>query len=177
MGAEVIDTNVLVIATASEEGWKRPTVPVYDVSVQKRIWKWVEEFRIDRERLLVMDRPSSTIHTEYKRFLNSPDHYGRRVVAHKFSTGAFHLVDMEYWKNGAELVAVMPEDVQDHFHDLGDRKMVMAALNACASIHNATDGDWTEEKVQAGLHKLGVQVVQLLSDEERAACKERKEDP
>lgn len=173
MPSEVVDTNVLVIATAAEQGWTRPRVPTEDIAVQQRVFQWLREFRLDVDRLLVMDLPERTILLEYKSNLSS-DHFGRRVIQHKFDTGALCVVGLTYWNNGEELVADLPDQEADqYFHDLGDRKMVAAAFFADAPIVNATDGDWTEEAVVAGLELLGVKIVQILTEDERRACKER----
>ena len=120
----------------------------------------------------MMDFPKRTILKEYKDNLRH-EHFGRRVVQHKFDTGRMKIVDLTYWSNGDELVADLPEHCVDNFHDLGDRKMVAAAAAANAPIVNATDSDWTEAAVISGLDKLGVSIKQLLTEAERRACKER----
>ncbi|MFZ4578143.1 MAG: hypothetical protein ACOYOB_07050 [Myxococcota bacterium] len=173
MGSEVVDTNVLMVATAMEQGWSRPRVPVDDLVVMQRVFRWVKAFREDPSRLLVMDAPRRTILEEYNKpkNLSQRDYYGRKVVQHKFDTGAIQFVDLQYWANGTEWVAVLPADVAALFHDLGDRKMVAAAFNADAPIINATDGDWTEAGPAQGLQTLGVVVTQLLTPLELAACK------
>jgi len=172
MSGEVIDTNVLVVATAAEQGWKQPRVPTNDQEVIQRVFEWVETFRKNKDRHLVMDFPKRTILKEYKDNLRH-EHFGRRVVQHNFDTGRMKIVDLTYWSNGDELVADLPKHCVDNFHDLGDRKMVAAAAAANAPIVNATDSDWTETAVISGLDKLGVSIKQLLTEAERRACKER----
>jgi hypothetical protein len=172
MPSEVIDTNVLVVGTAAEEGWTRPRVPTSDVAVHQRVYRWLNDFRDDRSRLLVMDFQRKTILEEYQRNLPRSEHYGRRIVQHKFDTGCIHPVDFDYWANGTEWVAELPTEVTELFHDLGDRKMVAAAFNAGATLVNATDGDWTEAAPVRGLELLGITLVQLLTAAERAACQQ-----
>jgi len=170
MPGEVVDTNVLVVATASEQGWRHPRVPVDDLAVQRRVYEWLRAFREDADRMFVLDFPQRTILAEYQRNLDAA-HYGRRVIQHKIDTGACQIVGLEYWMNGNEHVAVLPDEVTHLLHDLGDRKLVAAAFSASAPIVNAADSDWTEAKVVEALELLGVTVVQLLSDDERAACR------
>ncbi len=173
MPAEVVDTNVLVLATAAEQGWTSPRVPTDDTAVLAKVFQWASAFRGDASRQLVMDFPRKTILLEYKNNLPDFQCFGRRVVQHKFDTGALSIVDLDYWMNGNEAVAVLPTDTDRYFHDLGDRKMVAAASKAVAPIVNATDGDWTEPDVVAGLRALGVTVIELLDADERRACRER----
>lgn len=156
-----------------EQGWTRPRIPLDDLVLIRRVFDWVESFRADEARLLVMDKPEQTILGEYRSKLET-HHYGRKVVQHKFDTGALAIAQLSYTANGAELVAVLPPEVEALLHDLGDRKMVAAAYEAKAPIINATDSDWTEPAVQEALGHLGVTVVQLLTDEERAGCKTRE---
>lgn len=172
MAAEVIDTNVLVLATAHQQSWTRPRVPTDEPAVLRKVFVWLRAFREDPSRHLVMDLHHGTILKEYKDNLPSHNHYGRQVIQAKVDSGALFPVELEYEQNGVELYAKLPDEVLPHFHDLGDRKMVAAAFYAEAPIVNAADGDWTEAQVVEGLQKLGVNVVQLLTDAERAACKE-----
>lgn len=172
MPAEVIDTNVLCVASALESPATMQT-PVEDPAVLRRVHDWVRSFRNDRSRHLVMDGPDQTIRAEYQRNLPN-ESYGRRVFIHKFTTGAVEYVPLTYWRNGDELVANLPDPGYDqNFHDLGDRKLVASAHGSGAPIVNATDSDWTEPTVQAGLVSLGIRVIQLLTDEERQALRTR----
>lgn len=172
MAAEVVDTNVLVVGSALEGGWGRPRVPTDDVKVLRKVAAWLAAFRADATRHLVMDFPLKTILDEYKKNLVASD-YGRRVVQHKFDTGALRPVEVTYWENARELVAELPLEVKDLIHDIGDHKMVAAAFGANAPIFNATDSDWTDPKVVQALDLLCLRVVQLLTGEELAACKKR----
>lgn len=172
MPGEVIDTNVLRVASVLESG-NRIETPVTDIGVLRRVFEWLKGFRENRHRSLVMDGPEQTIRKEYDRNL-PPESYGRRVMIDKFSTGSIEYVQLTYWNNGAERVAHLPDPRFDHnFHDLGDRKLVAAAHLAGAPIVNATDRDWTEPLVSAGLEELGVEVIQLLNEQERQALRER----
>jgi hypothetical protein len=175
MPGEVVDTNVLVLASALEEGWSRPRVPTSDLLVFKRVFDWLSAFRVDGDRPLVMDLPQRTIWGEYARNV-APEHYGMRVVQAKWDAGCLHIVTLQFESNGAELVALLPDEVAAGIHDLGDRKMVAAAFEASAPIVNAADSDWEHPHVSAALALLGVEVVQLLTREQRAACKPRSNE-
>lgn len=169
---EVIDTNVLRVASSMDLGEAVET-PVTDAAVVERVHNWVKEFRRNRDRHLVLDRPGGAIRSEYQR--NLPEEsYGRRVFIDKFTKGAVHFVELTYWSNGAERVADLPDPaLEKNFHDLGDRVFVAAAFAASAPIINAVDSDWTEPAVEAGLKALGIEVVQLLSSQERRSLRRR----
>jgi hypothetical protein len=170
--SEVIDTNVLLVASVLESAQVIET-PVTDTGVLRRVYEWVKAFREDRNRKLVMDAPEQTIRKEYDRNLPR-ESYGRRVMIDKFTTGSIDFAQLTYWSNGEERVAHLPDPRLDgNFHDLGDRKLVAAAHQAGAPIVNATDSDWTEPLVEAGLRALGIEVVQLLSERERQALRNR----
>lgn len=172
MPGEVIDTNVLRVASVLESAGVLET-PVTDTDVLRRVYEWVKVFRQDHDRRLVMDRLEKEIQAEYKRNLPK-ESYGWRVVIDKFTKSSVEFADLTYWNNGAERVAHLPDPRLDpNFHDLSDRKMVAAAYFAGAPIVNATDGDWTKPLVEAGLHELGIEVVQLLSEQERQAIHQR----
>lgn len=173
MANEVVDTNVLRIASAHEFP-ERIAIPVKDDAVIARVHRWLREFHGDDGRRLVLDAPRQTIREEYHNNLPK-ESYGRRVIVEKFSRNAVEIVGLTYWNNGFEHVADLPDPALDrHFHDLGDRKLVAAAYVADAPIVNASDGDWTEPATAEGLKALGIEVVQLLSEEERRACRERR---
>lgn len=177
MPSEVIDTNVLTIASGALEQWVRPRIPLgtTELHLIKKVLDWVVFFRADDSRCLVMDFPERTILREYCSSRNMPGAhlYGRQVVQHKFDVGAFVPVRLTYSTNGDELVADLPPEAGALLHDLGDRKMVAAAFEAGAPIVNACDSDWASPDEQAALALLGVVLVQILTDEERTHCRGR----
>jgi len=176
MSCEVVDTNVLTVASAPLAGWGPPRIPLSDQRLVQKVFEWTRTFREDSSRHLVMDY-EQTILAEYKNRGTMPEFnlYGRQVVQHKISTGATCWVALEYQDNGSERVARLPAEVEELLHDLGDRKMLAAAVAANAPIVNAVESDWTDEKEQRALEILGVTVVQLLTDEERATARERRD--
>ncbi len=175
--SEVIDTNVLTIASAVDAGWVHPRIPLAERRLVLAVLRWVMKFRDSRDRHLVMDY-AQTILAEYKSPRNMPEHglYGRQVVQHKFDTGAIHFVELTYWNNGSERVACLPEEVEVLIHDLGDRKMVAAAYEAGAILVNACDSDWTNPEEVEALELLGISLVQVLTDEERSHCRSHESD-
>jgi hypothetical protein len=169
-----LDTNVLTIASALDAQWVHPRIPLAELQLIKKVFDWVRAFRDDPARMMILDR-SEAILEEYKSPRNMPDYrlYGRQVVAHKFASGAVRFVDLKYWLNGNEKVAVLPPEIEALVHDLGDRKMLAAAHAASACLVNACDSDWENPNEQQALAALNIQLVQILTPNERAACKSR----
>jgi len=79
MSSEVIDTNVLTIATAPTENWVHPRIPLRELKLILKVFEWVRTFRENDNRKLVMDC-GKTILEEYSSRRNMPSHglYGRR---------------------------------------------------------------------------------------------------
>lgn len=169
MSAEVIDTNVLTIASAPQAGWVHPRIPLTRPELVLKVLDWVSAFRDDPERRLVLDL-AGTLLVEYHDNMDDFMSYGRQVVQHKIQTSAVRWVDLAYQMNGDERVARLPEEVEALLHDLGDRKIVAAAFEASACLVNACDGDWTEPGPAAALALLGIPLVQILTDDERGDC-------
>jgi hypothetical protein len=73
-------------------------------------------------------------------------------------------LDVRFDSNG---VAELDEPLRSLIHDLSDRKLVAAALEALArhgdaAIANACDSDWVAW--EAGLHAAGVYLEQILPE-------------
>lgn len=175
MPAEVIDSNVLTIATAIPEGWAHPAIPLRDVQLVWKVFDWVRAFRDDQSRQLVLDHPGETIMKEYRSPRNLPrsEYYGRQVIQHKIDTGAICHVQLNYWNNGDEQVAELPVEISELIHDLGDRSKVAAAFEAKAPIVNACDSDWSQANELQALDLMGVRLIQILTDDERRQCRGR----
>lgn len=173
MAGEVIDTNVLTIASAPGEGWVHPRIPLRELHLVLKVLAWVKAFRADDDRKLVMDFPQQTILAEYKSRANMPVSrmYGRQVVQHKFDRGALHPVHLDYLKDGEKLVARLPPEIEALVHDNDDWKMIAAAFEAGAPLVNACDSDWSDVAEQQALALLGIELVQLLTNEERQFCR------
>lgn len=150
----VIDTNVLILASVANPVTPKDmdTTPE-DPALQFRVWQWLADFENSTSRL-VLDS-AGKIKEEYDHKLGFND-YGIQVVIHKWSTLAVDNVDIQYDSNNN---AVLQPPLDSVVHDLADRKMVAAALEAKkqfgeSAIAFAADTDWhawEHALIQAGL--------------------------
>ncbi|WP_437576916.1 hypothetical protein [Sorangium sp. So ce887] len=154
MADHVVDTNVLIVASAAD-----PASPFKDTHVpaneRRIVFAWLRDFRGDHGRRLIMDRARGLLH-EYKKKLTAQD-YGLVVAMEKLRTAAF--VSVEY--DGE--YAVVPEGLARF--DNSDKKLVAAHLahrsdGGQSTIVNACDTDWHEH--EEALSAEGVIVEQLL---------------
>ncbi len=169
----VVDTNVLTIASAPSESWVHPRIPLRELGLVFKVFKWVESLRNDSECRVVLDFPGKTIQREYKARGNMPraETYGRRVIQDKIDRGLICVASLSYVKDGDRLVAELPDEITALVHDNDDWKMIAAALAADACIVNACDSDWSSPGETRALQLLGIRLVQILSDEERQFCR------
>lgn len=157
MADHVVDTNVLIVASAADPGspFKETHVPIAE---RKVVHAWVKAFRRDHERRLVMDTRRG-IFKEYRKKLTEQD-YGIVVVLEKLQRAtAFVLV--HYSGEYAEV----PERLAKF--DNSDKKLVAAHLShqaagADCTIVNACDTDWHEH--EEALAAEGVRVEQLVPE-------------
>ena len=175
MRDEVVDTNVLTIASAPSMNWVHPRIPLAELRLVMKVLRWVQDFRADDERRIVLDVPGHAILSEYKSQRNMPDTsaYGRQVLQHKFDRGLVRIVELQYLRDGEKLVAKVPDEVAELVHDNDDWKMLAAAFLASAPLVNACDSDWSNPAEQQALALLGVKLEQILTDEERAQCRSK----
>lgn len=154
MADHVVDTNVLIVASAAD-----PASPFKDTHVptseRRIVYAWLKDFRADDGRRLIMDRARGILR-EYRKKLTTQD-YGMIVAMEKLRTAAFVPVkyDGEY--------AVVPERLARF--DNSDKKLVAAHLahraeGGQSTIVNACDTDWHEH--EEALSAEGVIVEQLL---------------
>ncbi len=151
----VVDTNVLIAASAidASSAAARNATPA-DPILRMKVWQWLSDFQTSESRL-ILDGEGG-IEKEYGNKLGFND-YGRQVVMYKWNTSAVDLVSVEYDTDGH---GILTEPLQTVVHDLADRKMVAAALDAQtmhgeSTIAFAGDTDWHgwELALQAaGLH-------------------------
>lgn len=167
----VVDTNVLIIASAAHPATPKEidTTP-QDPALQFRVWQWLVEFESSPTRL-VLDS-AGRIEEEYGRKLGFND-YGIQVVIHKWSTLAVDNVDVQYDNNGH---AVLQSPLDSVVHDLADRKMVAAALEAMkhygeSTIAFAGDTDWHDW--EQALIQAGLSLEPLIEDWSRAKHAEK----
>lgn len=156
MADHVVDTNVLIVASAADASWP-PAKNHVPAAERRRVLEWLKAFRADMERRLVMDA-KRTIFKEYRNKLTEQD-YGIVVALKKLDTAAFVFIqyDGQY--------AVVPDGLAKF--DNSDKKLVAAHLAHKAngedcSIVNACDTDWHEHEEALTAH--GVEVDQLLAE-------------
>ncbi|HVS39472.1 MAG TPA: hypothetical protein VMS17_28195 [Gemmataceae bacterium] len=169
MGDHIIDTNVLLVASARD-----PNSPFQDsdhvpAEQQQRVLNWLMEFRQDGQRKIVLDLPFK-IWDEYHNQMTRGQDIGSLVVAEKLQSAAVRFVDVAYDGNGH---GRLPPELEPVVRDLSDRKFVAAALRdlldgGMSTIVNAVDSDWCDW--QEALRHHGVVVTHLIE----GLCKERK---
>lgn len=154
MTDQLVDTNVLLVASAADG----LDVPFPDVSVDadaiQLVFEWLLAFRDDNSRCIVLD-DLFQVYSEYHNKLNG-QHFGLQVVDYKLRE-CLRTVPVTY--DGAGY-AVVPATLAAI--DNSDKMFVAAALNDPANIHivNACDSDWKEKA--ALLQQHGVTVLELL---------------
>lgn len=169
MSDHVVDTNVLLVASAAD-----PFSPFYDTHVpvaeQRLVFDWLVDFRADTATGLVLD-DLFRIYEEYRQKLTEQD-YGLQVIHEKMQ--ALRVVTLTWDDDGH---ARVPKAFARF--DPSDRKLLAAALcdPATISIVNATDSDWLE--IEGPLRLAGVRVHHLLERWLRAsrASSDRRETP
>lgn len=156
MADHVVDTNVLIVASAADASWP-PSKNHVPTAERKVVLGWLKAFHADDGRRLVLDYKRA-IYKEYKNKLTDQD-YGIHVARNKLDKAAWVAVqyDGEY--------AIVPEGLAAF--DNSDKKLVAAHLAHKASggectIVNACDTDWHEHEEALTAH--GVEVEQLLAE-------------
>jgi hypothetical protein len=168
----VVDTNVLIAASAAD-----PTHPKdidatpADPAQRMLVWQWLDAFQSSPSRM-VLDL-EGYIYDEYYKKLNFND-FGIQVVQHKWDTIAVDAVAVQYDGDGH---GVLPGSLVPVIHDLADRKMVAAALEASSAfgqtlIAFAGDTDWHEWEDQLLRH--GVELEPIIEQWSRAKFAEKK---
>ena len=167
MGDHIIDTNVLLVASARD-----PNSPFADCNQatpqqQQIVLDWLMAFRTDRQRQVVIDQPFK-IWEEYHNKMTGQD-IGLMVVMEKLQFARF--VDIAFDDNGH---ACLPADLEEVVHDRSDRKFVAAALSAGgqSTIVNAVDTDWCDW--QKALERHGIVVTHLIEGLRRGLPSRRK---
>jgi len=150
----VLDTNVLLVASAAH-----PFSPWDDANhvppdEQKKVFEWLAKFRTDSGRAIVFD-DLFAIYEEYRHKLTDQD-FGLQVV-HEKMQASLRQVDLE-WDDDDH--AIVPDAFQTF--DRSDRKFLAAALRDPENIAivNAADTDWLyfEKELEAA----GVRVVHVI---------------
>jgi hypothetical protein len=170
----VVDTNVLIAASAGDP--VRPKdidATPSDPDLRRQVWVWLDQF-CNSDARMVLDTEGK-IYEEYtnSKWLGFND-FGIQVVMHKWSTAATDDVHVEYDADGN---GVLPASLVSVIHDLADRKMVAAALEAVrvfgqAPVAFAGDTDWHEWENQLIQH--GVELEPIIELWSRAKFAQKK---
>jgi len=164
MQARLVDTNVLIVASAADAGspFRADATPVEEAALRQQVFDWLEAFEADPTRHAVLD-VDWNVCGEYRHKLTEQD-YGWLAMMHKMDRGEVVWVDVLLDKNGN---AVLPPELAEAVTDLADRKMVAAALAALDAGHpcllvNASDTDWID--CGHALQSVGLGVEHLLPE-------------
>lgn len=173
--SRVVDTNVLIVASAADDGspFRPDETPVQETALRQKVLDWLLEFDEDPERHAVLDWDWH-ICGEYQNKLTEQD-YGWLALMRKKDKDEVVWVGLELDANGH---AVLEPSLAVSVTDLDDRKMVAAALAAIRDGHIckltvACDTDWLD--CQASLETAGLEVEHLLEDWLRAKWKAKRE--
>ncbi|KAA6182152.1 hypothetical protein F2Q65_18390 [Thiohalocapsa marina] len=173
-GRYVVDTNVLIAASAADPVHPKDidaTPP--DPLLRQQVWQWLDAFQSGASRL-VLDRAGKILN-EYKNKLGFND-FGIQFVLHKWSTAAVDNVAIDYDEHGH---GVLPATLVGVVHDEADKKMVAAALAACADFGEgcvafAGDTDWHDWEEDLVKHRIMLEpIIEAWSRQKHAEKKRR----
>lgn len=169
----VVDTNVLIAASAADPVHPKDidATPA-DPMLRMAVWQWLSDFQTSPSHL-VLDLEGK-VYEEYNKKLGFND-FGIQVVMHKFSTAAVDTVSVAYDADGH---ALLPATLVPLIHDMADRKMVAAALEAIriqgeGPIAFAGDTDWHEWELVLAQH--GVELEPIIEQWSRAKFIEKQQ--
>ncbi len=159
MGDHIIDTNVLLVASAQHPGspFKDSQVPAEQ---QQVVLDWLIAFRKDHRRKVVLDQ-FFKIWEEYNNKITGQD-IGLLVVAEKLQSSLLRTVDIAYDEHGH---GCLPPELEEVVHDRSDRKFVAVAWidrsqGGESTIVNAVDSDWADW--EESLKPFGITVRHLI---------------
>lgn len=163
--ALVLDTNVLIVASAADEGspFRPDATPVQEAAYRQKVLDWLMAFEVDAQRHAVLDWDWH-ICGEYSNKLTEQD-YGWLVMMAKRDRNEVVWAGLEMDADGN---AVLPPTLACAVTDLADRKMVAAILAAKADGHicklvNACDTDWLD--CEEAMVAAGIETEHLLEHE------------
>ena len=163
--ASVVDTNVLIVASAADDGspFRHDATPIEEQALRAEVLEWLRAFENDAGRSVVLDW-DWLICGEYQNKLNLEQDYGWLAIMSKKDRNEVVWVGIDVDADGH---AGLPRRLAYAVSDLADRKMVAAVLSAKADGHdcrlvNACDTDWLDCK--QALEEAHVQVHHLLDN-------------
>ena len=161
--ASVVDTNVLIVASAADDGspFRPDATPIQEAELRGNVLAWLQSFEKDSDRSVVLDWDWH-ICGEYQNKLNPEQDYGWLAIMSKKDRNEVVWVGLEVDANGH---AKLPAGLRRAVSDLDDRKMVAAVLAARSDGHdcklvNACDTDWLD--CEPALVDAGIAVHHLL---------------
>lgn len=162
--ARVVDTNVLIVASAADDGspFRPESTPVQEAALRDKVLDWLQRFEADPERHAVMDY-DWVICGEYQNKLTEQD-YGFLAMMSKRDRNEVVWIGVELDADGH---AILEDELTAAVTDLADRKMVAGALAAQADglkckLVNACDTDWID--CAEALAKSGIEVRHILEE-------------
>ena len=162
--ARVVDTNVLIVASAADDGspFKPDATPVQEAALRDQVLDWVQSLESDQERHVVMDY-DWVICGEYLNKLTEQD-YGFLAMMSKRDRNEVVWVGLELDADGH---AILEPELAAAVTDLADRKMVAGALAAQADgmtceLVNACDTDWLD--CAEVLARSGIKVQNIIEE-------------
>lgn len=160
--ARVVDTNVLIVASAADDGspFRPESTPVEESRLRQQVLDWLVRFEADPKRHAVMDY-NWVICGEYQNKLTEQD-YGFLAMMSKRDRNEVVWIGLDLDADGH---AILEDELAAAVTDLADRKMVAGALAAQAEglkckLVNACDTDWID--CAEALAKSGVEVRHIL---------------
>jgi len=164
--ARLVDTNVLIVASAADTASPFPLgdTPIKEETHRDKVLAWMRDFEIDSTRHAILDWDWN-ICSEYCNKLNPEQDYGWLAMMAKNDRNEVVWVGFELDSDGH---ALLPSVLSSAVTDLADRKMIAAILAAQIDQHvcrlvNACDTDWLD--CENELIAEGIQVEHLLEFE------------
>jgi hypothetical protein len=144
--ARVVDTNVLIVASAADGGspFRPEATPIEEAALRQQVLDWLTEFEQDPQRHAVLDY-DWLICKEYQQKLTEQD-YGWLALMTKYDRNEVVLVGLTTDTDGH---AVLSPELATAVTDLADRKMVAAVIASrdhvsFCRLTNACDTDWLD---------------------------------
>jgi hypothetical protein len=162
VSARVVDTNVLIVSSAADDGspFRPGATPVQEGALRKQVLDWLTAFEQDTQRYAVLDWDWH-ICSEYQNKLTEQD-YGWMALMLKKDRNEVVWIGLEMDADGH---AILPATLAPDVTDLADRKIVAAVLAGQAEgveckLTNACDTDWLDCADALTVH--GVEVEHLI---------------
>jgi hypothetical protein len=168
----VVDTNILIAANAGNpaESIKVDATPS-DPVLQRQVWEWLVSLLKSSSRMVV--DVQGKIRKEYATYIFEGG-YAEQFMITMSSTGRVVPVSLSYDQDG---YAVLPDSLQV-VHDLSDRKMVAACLEAMevygeCVIAFAGDTDWHNWEETFRVH--GIDLEPIIESWSRSKYNEKRQ--